>query len=560
MIQANSLAGLVDLADNPPPSAHAHTEISNPLILYIARVPGSRDVFLTTTRPLQKVVTAQDVQSSLYFIHMDNDEDDERIRRSGDSKHVKESEAEHQASIGINEESIRMPVGNVPHHAMNDKPTVTPILHPNQQTPYSPSHGIAQIGRKPVGNNVQPKIDAAFVGSNSPNNRIMGPRAMHGRLHSDYSPDHGLSHGKENLMPRRWSEQSPVLQPSSISKPETGSNTANHAIDTKCRDPQNVNPCSSSSLDQEPTFGPRPSYQRKSTDCKHAGLSLTLIRRYNGNQWNVGKISKTCDPSNIRGNHSTTHSDDLSIQINSPGYIRFCSSHASGTSVAPTDVTFQRQLTRLRRRSQGSGLWESSANTTNNRTSRMNIDFRRLSKPKFETPPAKAIDRKASPEDKSANIKGYGFYSPWNGTCEFFSGMSGHTLKCKHTAPLENLQAVTVSELRFNLPSSSNMSTSTPRDIKSSSRPKSGKRSSYFSNEHGSQLSHAKENISEPSEDDNSCDPFGLSLGQEDAGGGFGGKKAKLGKLIIEPEGLKMLDLLVAANMGLWWKVYEKSA
>jgi hypothetical protein len=49
-----------------------------------------------------------------------------------------------------------------------------------------------------------------------------------------------------------------------------------------------------------------------------------------------------------------------------------------------------------------------------------------------------------------------------------------------------------------------------------------------------------------------------LSLGQEPAGGGFGGKQAKLGKLIIEDEGLKMIDLLVAANLALWWRVYEK--
>ena len=47
-------------------------------------------------------------------------------------------------------------------------------------------------------------------------------------------------------------------------------------------------------------------------------------------------------------------------------------------------------------------------------------------------------------------------------------------------------------------------------------------------------------------------------MGQELAGGGFGGKQAKLGKLIIEPEGLKMLDLVVAANMAAWWRIYEK--
>lgn len=57
----------------------------------------------------------------------------------------------------------------------------------------------------------------------------------------------------------------------------------------------------------------------------------------------------------------------------------------------------------------------------------------------------------------------------------------------------------------------------------------------------------------------NSLDRLDLSLGQEFAGGGFGGKQAKLGKIILEDEGLKMMDLLVAANLGLWWRAYEKA-
>ena len=51
-----------------------------------------------------------------------------------------------------------------------------------------------------------------------------------------------------------------------------------------------------------------------------------------------------------------------------------------------------------------------------------------------------------------------------------------------------------------------------------------------------------------------------LTLGQEHAGGGFGGKQAKLGKLIVEHEGLQMLDLVVAANIALWWRVYDRMA
>jgi hypothetical protein len=86
------------------------------------------------------------------------------------------------------------------------------------------------------------------------------------------------------------------------------------------------------------------------------------------------------------------------------------------------------------------------------------------------------------------------------------------------------------------------------------------KRSSFF---HRSR--HSRNNSSVSVERDsvegarNSLDRLDLSLGQEFAGGGFGGKQAKLGKIIIEDEGFKMMDLLVAANLGLWWRAYEKA-
>lgn len=50
-----------------------------------------------------------------------------------------------------------------------------------------------------------------------------------------------------------------------------------------------------------------------------------------------------------------------------------------------------------------------------------------------------------------------------------------------------------------------------------------------------------------------------LTLGQERAGGGFHGKRAKLGKLIVDDMGMRMLDLTVAANMALWWRAYERA-
>lgn len=44
VIQANSLADVVELAENPPkdPRAPVSRQAQEPLVLYIARVPGSR--------------------------------------------------------------------------------------------------------------------------------------------------------------------------------------------------------------------------------------------------------------------------------------------------------------------------------------------------------------------------------------------------------------------------------------------------------------------------------------------------------------------------------------
>lgn len=67
---------------------------------------------------------------------------------------------------------------------------------------------------------------------------------------------------------------------------------------------------------------------------------------------------------------------------------------------------------------------------------------------------------------------------------------------------------------------------------------------------------HRRRNPSTSSEHDSDEDRLDLSLAKERAGGGMRGTSAKLGKLIIEDEGIKMLDLVVAACMAVWWRGY----
>ncbi len=110
---------------------------------------------------------------------------------------------------------------------------------------------------------------------------------------------------------------------------------------------------------------------------------------------------------------------------------------------------------------------------------------------------------------------------------------------------------IQVSELRFNLPGSSKPAGSRGED---STKPPSIFHRGRHSRDKSSGLFNR-----DSSDERHPDDRLDLSLGQEYAGGGFGGKHAKLGKIILQDEGLQMMDLLVAANLGLWWRAYERA-
>ncbi|GFP59860.1 hypothetical protein TASIC1_0015002900 [Trichoderma asperellum] len=160
--------------------------------------------------------------------------------------------------------------------------------------------------------------------------------------------------------------------------------------------------------------------------------------------------------------------------------------------------------------------------------------------------------------------RGYTFASPWNGRCEFRTGNGGRSLLCHHILHEGEVGAynplvpdssaakgtsTVVSELRFNLPGS---------DLFPSSEVPKGDSDHKFG--HFSKFGKSAVNRGYGDEDeDDFVSPFDVNVGGERAGGGNRGNRAKLGKLIIYHDGMKMLDLLVAANMGLWWGTWEKS-
>jgi hypothetical protein len=349
---------------------------------------------------------------------------------------------------------------------------------------------------------------------------------------------------------------------------------------------------------------------------------ITIIRRdpTSGAQWNVGDIAgrPTMDSKNDRGSSSPPKTKksyfDISINITTPGYMPFRTSHTSSQSItdrtkteqqgtSTSSTSFHRQVSM-----EGSGFWARSAMQHKRTTSDLSVKHSTRGRDESDISPADVTEngssishvRKLSDE---MDEKGYMFASLWGGRCKFTTGSGGRSLRCKHTLS-NNVstshaydsmatppQPAPVSELRFNLPSSDIFASWLEQGTrhfhhirnKLSSedspvlppRPNHSQYNTSYSDNVGarpplpprSNYSFAGE-ISGEDEDEVSPNrshlPYGdddgrldLSLGQEKAGGGNRGKRAKLGKLVIHDEGFKMLDLVVAANMGIWWSVWE---
>lgn len=196
--------------------------------------------------------------------------------------------------------------------------------------------------------------------------------------------------------------------------------------------------------------------------------------------------------------------------------------------------------------------------------------------------------------------KGYTFTSPWGGSCDFRTSSSGRSLKCRHTRnttsqgfnPLVVAQAlrdaatssnndgerkrgrsrgvsasladvnndkVDVCELRFSLPSTDFFSSKEDRERAAKEVVEGlGRMLVRSPGKNRQSLDVPRRNYDDEDEDGEPVFDFS-GLGRERAGGGNKGNRAKLGKLLIHDEGLKMLDLVVAANMGIWWQAWERS-
>ncbi|KAI9367491.1 hypothetical protein BJX61DRAFT_300323 [Aspergillus egyptiacus] len=644
-VEARSLSAITSVAFNPPayPRNPAQKKL-DPLVLYIVRVPGRKDVFLTPLKPPTKSsVSAEAINASLYYLHFATPDDEVLLQEY-------EQEREEQARLRkeglIDDSDMPLPIpefarlNNVRRKPVGgsketDIKTHTPV--PEQGVPTS-SHrdpeneppSIVVESTQPPGLPPRPTYSdglsnaeamASLTGTDE--RPPLPPRPLSGvQTHETFLDDNEPTKKKSN----RWSAMSGYIS-KNVQRGRgkfEGSSPLRHSFDASRHQ---MRPTLSHEL--PPSYSPRgspsrspgQSPNRRSRDngpSPQPGFHITLIRRdpTHGSQWNVATMS-------------TPQLDDtgIDIEVSTPGYNRFAAqqeplsleglnlsaearsllsrhpnapSH-SGQTAASQDASASRnpnQPRRFRRK-----LVVSKPHNAEEAHASMDLSGGRISLDSTPGSPVNLHDPSLSKLKRGY----YTFNSPWNGVCAFSTSVNGRSLKCKHMIPSPGYPApgnpphenpaVTVAEIRFNTPfqaqhlhhpgcshASPFTLSQTPllKDPSVNPDPSAPyyydplapapskraaiagffnhnlkhRRSSNSSSSSAGGNDHPPPPPPPPPRRPPSDERLDLSLAREKAGGGMRGDSAKLGKLIIEDEGIKMLDLVVAACMAVWWRGY----
>ncbi|PTB65772.1 hypothetical protein BBK36DRAFT_20526 [Trichoderma citrinoviride] len=567
-MEAQSLAHLNLLAANPPQyPENPSEEIQQPLTLYISRVPGVRDVILSTFKPRLKNVTLEDVNSSLYYVHLELP----MLGMNAPQPLRDESQGRSSEESYMTRNIARKPVPGVSSQAPE-------ISIQGDQLQYPPSiHG--DPSRGPPND-----LSAPFNAQDADYAPPLPPRRFE-------DSGLGLSDSSSELNPQLAPQQPRAAAPRRKPVgPRQQSDVAQSRLSmdetARSRDPTRDGAYIAGHTRQSRSLSPL-----KSTDSSTPPFTLDLIRRdpVRGDQWNVGKILSYENPlageAGQSGAYLSTSPErrppqhpSIDIHIQNAGYAKFRTRPSSAMrprrsmdadrsladmAGSQDGHNFYRQVTMAYSRSLGSAMRSKFHQVGQAvRKKAHNREGSEASVNSFSSGENKSGSPTSSRPDKM-KPRGYTFTSPWGGRCEFRTGNGGRSLLCYHflhegevgafnplvpdSNPSKSTSAV-VSELRFNLPGSDLFPTV------DSPKGDGENRLGHF----GKIIKSAMDR-SDYRDDDDVMSPFDLNIGGERAGGGNRGTRAKLGKLIIYHEGLKMLDLLVAANMGVWWGSWEKS-
>ncbi|KAL6887961.1 hypothetical protein GGI43DRAFT_388035 [Trichoderma evansii] len=568
MMEALSLAALNLQAANPPQYPENPSEtIQEPLVLYISRVPGTRDVILSPFKPQLKNVTGGDVASSLYYVHLELPNLDipgpQPLRDEAQGRSSEDSSATRTIA--------RKPV---PGSITSLAPEIS--IQGDQLQLQQTRSNHENMPPRPSGNfGIPPSVQESDIAPPLPPRRRFEDSGL-GYSDSSFETN-PYERPQLNVPPPRRKPVGP-RQMSDVPQGRVSMDeTTRSRVQTRDRAGTTGHTRQSRSL--SPT---------KNVEYSTPPFTLSLIRRDpgTGDQWNVGKISsyevnpmaaQTAMYLSASSEPQPPQHPPIDIQIETAGYAKFRGGQMVALPPPPSLIdfmpeprndarTFSRQVSMSYSRSFGSAIrskFHQLEQAARKKAQAHNRNGSEASVASHSSGEYAAGSPTTARPDKM-KPRGYTFASPWNGRCEFRTGNGGRSLLCHHIlhegeigpynplVPDSNAAKGTstvVSDLRFNLPGS---------DLFPSGEVPKGD-SDHKLGHFGKLVKSAMDRGYGDEDEDDFVSPFDVNVGGERAGGGNRGKRAKLGKLIIYHDGMKMLDLLVAANMGLWWGTWEKS-
>ncbi|EFX04612.1 hypothetical protein CMQ_1540 [Grosmannia clavigera kw1407] len=684
-VAATSLSELNELAANPPQYPHNPTErLREPLTLYISRVPGTRDVILSTLKPQRKNVTAEDIANALYYIHLDLPSDSLLVSSTSSGREASNFSPRSSFDQPRTSSIHRKPL---PAKLPRDDAPLSPLPGPetNETVPASPtpsqstSQSLYEPQPPPLPPRPAPSQDVPPLQPPRPPRQPWVPPGF--RLDEDHQFEAVKAPEIVTAVEVAQPSPSPAVQlrpRPSISRKPVGPRTVGNGNSN----PQDARPIGLITATSNTSLASYSSQTTIDTQKQQRPLSplsprspvfvpfqLTLIRRdpSSNHQWNIGKISslQVIDPpassfgspdsldASVAARDQTQQQQQqqqqpqatISIRLDSSGYAKFRGfPRRRNAETAPRDMAavlqdlaregrpeprdesgFSRQVVMSYGKS-----WTANLRNAFRRHDRSSSDTTGLdgdAEPQQQQQQQQQQQKRQRPvshmpTSNTATVdvpqplitrpgpglkpRGYVFASPWGGQCEFRTGNGGRSLKCRHYLhndgggsgggeggggggrsagfnPLvlaQNIRdgqsmttaavnaaggratggsftdvitgAAPVSELRFNLPNSDVLRGGKAEDGSGSSRP------DLYGWRYHRQSTSSDDGDADDYEDDDD-ETLAVAMGREPAGGGNRGKRAKLGKLIIYNEGFKMLDLIVAANIGMWWVSWDKS-
>lgn len=537
-------------------------EVSRRLDTLCSPSTNLSDIILSPFKPQIKNVTAEDVASSLYYVHLE----------------LPGQDLQTEAAPRSSEDATS--VQAIPRKPVSDaaRPLTPDSLH-NESNLQPPSQPPAQFPARQRGSSLGARDESLPPAPPPAQNGMLPPPRLQTSMPA-----------RKPVGPRPMTEVTPPtpLTPDVDRSPVPPSGPALQER------PAAIDQFKDHATAQEPRRSPSPEKHSRRGSLAGSPFTLTLIRRdpSSGSQWNIGRVSsRQLEPPEADAEQSgiqpfsvppvapAASSPPINIEIETSGYAKFrraaprrsgeMSLEAVMAAVAEDHAprneigVFSRQVVMGY-----SKTWTSNVKEKLRRMEQ--VGRARINRDRSDSTVSVDSAMSSSPPNDLQGMKprGYTFTSPWDGKCEFRTGTTGRSVQCRHTLydgeaaiynPLVADQgsaapksgSKTVSELRFNLPMSE-VAGEQARNAKDQWR--------------GNFSKLLKPNgDSDPDADtygygsDGAVSPFEINVGSERAGGGNRGSRAKLGKLIVYEDGLKMLDLVVAANIGVWWGAWERT-